>query len=1311
MKTVERHKKTDFGDVWYVNAVDGTYRFAVYKYDDDDETIYLSNVFVKEDSRRQGYGNEILTSAEDYAKRLNASVICLKVLSGSDVHRWYKRHGYEDLEKDEEERGYMWMRKVLNVTESVWTDMQDRGTGDLEKKEDEIPEQFKKVLAIYIHTFAHLEAAAGNYTVGSCSEFIAFIKDYQNKPAIAREDPDIPELVQYVRDNWDFVCDIIMKTITKVDDEVSVVVDNIIDDMKKDVNESIWSDMQERGTGDSVKTEDIDNMSFSELYRYMQKIYVCIRKYDIYYDDDSDTMTATLFSDKARGYNIFFMKSMANSRKTIYVEKNLVDALGCFDEMEDKYYLKTYDLSEDVYIDIYPDEYTEPTNRFFLEVFDYLLDKIHAPLKKHIEKKSNVNESIWSDMQERGTGDSVKKEDDVNLMDMDRFVDYLRKIYDVKNCSAPINSGNKYIILPILSYQHAYRSLLLYPEKKRAQVRRTNYEKWPEGIRDYLEDNYDVEMTLDEKKDWMYFILPKNGEEANNRFFINLIDDILAHVDEPLLERKVNESIWSDMQDRGTGDLVKKEDDVNMMDVNKFFEYLIAKYWRPEQKVNSLDKDHYSKDFETDIVVDPKHGTTIFGSYTDGELRRLMVVSNELFLHIGAKSPKNLVWTPSKPGESLNKRYYITEKNREISNKTFIDVIEFFLHNEIKESIWSDMQERGVKNVEKKEDKMSQHDLECLDQYIMNFANEVVYGQGRGEEAGNLDEFCDYIRKDNEVKDANKDRILKYVKEVWFDELCDDVSGAIEQAHKEYYQDLHESVWSDMQDRGTGDSVKTEDNVDRLDADDFVLYIKKNYKIDHTPYDAKKYADETSSEIFIPLCNSGSGSISIWGLYFEYKEGVVYVRRSISKHVPKLMNKLKTNFDLWVDEPDYEKFIIINPKDTNRKITNSYVIEVLNFIIDNLDDTVTPCIFKKTNESVWSDMQERGTGDLVRKEDEVDILDHDGFVSYLTKRYEFKNEYIDDVNNNGILIPYCTAGPRNIKLGAIYFKQDKGQVYTHDSIKEYIPELWSKLEQNFDMVPGGLDLENCTFINPKDPGRKISNTYLLEVLDFIIDNIDDSVNLCVFRKTNESVWSDMQERGTGEVGKKEDDVLNDDENRILKETSKMFKHAIRYVDDGDDYHYSDTKEDFIYYIEQRKGEMFWTGVKKPVYDKLIDYVNRNWKDDCKGIEEFTSEYIYECDGVPGGLTPADVGGMGAIYFPGPEGVPGSGDLPMPTGHVYKQIAPFDTFLKERKKKKNKKKKFRKEDEPCVHSPNAKVYDYVDDYREYVDRTYNNMDRK
>ena len=127
-----------------------------------------------------------------------------------------------------------------------------------------------------------------------------------------------------------------------------------------------------------------------------------------------------------------------------------------------------------------------------------------------------------------------------------------------------------------------------------------------------------------------------------------------------------------------------------------------------------------------------------------------------------------------------------------------------------------------------------------------------------------------------------------------------------------------------------------------------------------------------------------------------------------------------------------------------------------------------------------------------------------------------------------------------------------------------------------------------------------------------------------------------------------------------------------------------------------------------VLNFIVDNLHRRYKNKLVRINN-----ILECDGVPGGLTPADVGGMGPAYFPGPNGEPGSGDLPSPTGKVYQQVAPFGIFVNSLygKRKKKRKKKFRKENEPCVHSPNAKVYDYVDDYREYVDRTYNNMDRK
>ena len=91
--------------------------------------------------------------------------------------------------------------------------------------------------------------------------------------------------------------------------------------------------------------------------------------------------------------------------------------------------------------------------------------------------------------------------------------------------------------------------------------------------------------------------------------------------------------------------------------------------------------------------------------------------------------------------------------------------------------------------------------------------------------------------------------------------------------------------------------------------------------------------------------------------------------------------------------------------------------------------------------------------------------------------------------------------------------------------------------------------------------------------------------------------------------------------------------------------------------------------------------------------------INECEGgAPEAIAFGDIAGMGDITFPGElgEGEPGSGDLPLPSGRVYKQVAPFDTFLKlKRKHKKLKKKK---------NTPNTSHYTYIDDFKTYVDRT-------
>ena len=35
-----------------------------------------------------------------------------------------------------------------------------------------------------------------------------------------------------------------------------------------------------------------------------------------------------------------------------------------------------------------------------------------------------LSESIWSDMQDRSAGDVVRKEDDINLLNFDEFIDW-----------------------------------------------------------------------------------------------------------------------------------------------------------------------------------------------------------------------------------------------------------------------------------------------------------------------------------------------------------------------------------------------------------------------------------------------------------------------------------------------------------------------------------------------------------------------------------------------------------------------------------------------------------------------------------------------------------------------------------------------------------------------------------------------------------------------------------------------------------------------------------------------------------------------
>lgn len=89
---------------------------SLYLYLDDSSTIYLSNLKVRKQYRRQGFGRKLLEMQEQIGISLNATTFCLWVQKGSWMHDWLIRRGYSDFNLHER-KGFVWMIKNINQIE------------------------------------------------------------------------------------------------------------------------------------------------------------------------------------------------------------------------------------------------------------------------------------------------------------------------------------------------------------------------------------------------------------------------------------------------------------------------------------------------------------------------------------------------------------------------------------------------------------------------------------------------------------------------------------------------------------------------------------------------------------------------------------------------------------------------------------------------------------------------------------------------------------------------------------------------------------------------------------------------------------------------------------------------------------------------------------------------------------------------------------------------------------------------------------------------------------------------------------------
>ena len=705
----------------------------------------------------------------------------------------------------------------------------------------------------------------------------------------------------------------------------------------------------------------------------------------------------------------------------------------------------------------------------------------------------------------------------------------------------------------------------------------------------------------------------------------------------------IEESIWSDMQDRSAGDNVRKEDeyDIDEKELERNVDQCIKTY-----VISSVYYDKYDgssdtflkciQEWDRCICGNPHLYDRRFGKYVES----IKVIPSYI--------KEN--WETGKSYKSLVDKK-ISEEEKKVKDAGFI--------KKPGESISDTLSKWFDENFEKLGD-----------------------------------DFCEEIEEYNdEYHSEGSSRSVDLGVEDWWDNL-----EYIEQVeiYQDYMKKTNESIWSDMQDRSAGDTVRqeefTEEFIDKVESNligftMLVVYYIKNYELTLDGF--YKYLEENENP----------------------------------DKVKKIIYYVKTHKD------ECDKLLEKDIKFENKLLDEKVNVYLLRFVDD--------IVYDEKYHNTLSDIKKFASEIFKGYKRSYDFHINNKMV--FKDKSELFNDYIEDKWKNSSLKQKIDdwIKDENDKISKYGFVKEPGK-----TISETVNDWWYSLDEDkrddlgWDEFGDDAEEEYYTDNNPK------YNEYWGE--DFEADEWWDAaygirkvkIYCHEHSKTNESIWSDMQDRSAGDVVRKEDEMTSDDY-RNLKEVLKMFGREVRFfgVNKNQKFFpvnaktYGITLEDCLYFIDVLANGKF-TGVD---FSKLKKYIEANWEQDpmIKNIIQWTVDGennkgidrkirnsvkrektwdLYECDGVPGGLTPADVGGMGPAYFPGPNGEPGSGDLPSPTGIVYKQVAPFDSFIKIRKQKK-KKKKFRKEDEPCVHSENPPIYSHVDDSRDYVDRTYNNIDKR
>ena len=195
--------------------------------------------------------------------------------------------------------------------------------------------------------------------------------------------------------------------------------------------------------------------------------------------------------------------------------------------------------------------------------FHYFLRGYH--MNESVIKKCSdfLGESIWSDIQDRSSGETIRKEDEAFYnMSKFEFLDYLNSKYKDKVVKIE-KWGTSKINVQFNSYDTHSKygciqmsiEFIEYPYSEENKIKRIIIiSSKPNNLLKALKTRFIVKKMYPDN--WYY----EEGQEKPIWLVINGEKNTVVDIFEFILNNKLNESIWSDIQDRSSGESVRAED-------------------------------------------------------------------------------------------------------------------------------------------------------------------------------------------------------------------------------------------------------------------------------------------------------------------------------------------------------------------------------------------------------------------------------------------------------------------------------------------------------------------------------------------------------------------------------------------------------------------------------------------------------------------------------------------------------------------------------------------------------------------------------